>query len=557
MKRKSSVRIAALGMLSACALAAVCAAPCVALADDVAVMATEKTETVDVTTDATGSVSKVEVSETLKNEAAAAQLLDRSELVDIKGKDDATFFINGDSIVWQADGKEIEYSGSINKELPVVVRVSYTLNGQPVSPEQLKGQSGEVVIRYDFENRYPLTETVNGVAVDMFMPFTCMTALMLDGDVFSNVKVSNGKTISDGADTIVMGYAMPGLKTSLGSMAKDSDVPEYFEVSATVRDFQLKSAMTIVTAGLMSDLNVDDMGFEDLDDTSSGLRDAMSELISGADELSSGMHELTVGAQQLKDGSSSLATGADELSEGLYLLTYGRDGKSGLNGSISSYEDLVSGLQEVDDSLSQLADSKQGIPALSAGLSAIADMYPDENTVAQLTAVITSEQSGLDPSTQQALVGLLASTQQVKKVSDGLEQASSGLTKLSEGYSEAVKEAGSLPEGMVQVVSAAKQLYSGSAELADGAHQLDDGIGQLAGGMSEAEEGTDKLGEGLETFDEEGISKIVSTIDDDLGGLKKRLRILSDEASRYDIFAGKEGATPSTVKFVFETAAIE
>lgn len=50
----------------------------------------------------------------------------------------------------------------------------------------------------------------------MYTPFVLMTGMILPQDTFSNVKIDNGKVISDGSRNIVIGFGMPGLQESLG-----------------------------------------------------------------------------------------------------------------------------------------------------------------------------------------------------------------------------------------------------------------------------------------------------------------------------------------------------
>ena len=669
--------------------------PCAALADEEPQIASEKSETVNVTANANGVVEKVEVEAALKNDNSSESLLDSTELVDVKGKDKASFVpVEGD-IVWRADGENVTYTGATDKQLPITMYVTYRLNGLVVNPSEIVGKSGDVSIRYDFVNNYSFNADVNGSNVEMRMPFTCLTALMLNGENFTDVKVTNGKVISDDSDAIIMGYAMPGLKASLGPLAEKADIPEYIEVTAKTTDFSLKSSMTIVTAGLMSDLDIEGMGLEDLNDMSSGLDEGMASLVSGARSLTDGLNALADGASTLgdganaladgastlgtgastladgakklddgahglaggagslddgastlasgaktvnegvsslaggagsvNDGASSLADGASSLSDGLYLLEYGKDGNSGLKGAAASAEQLVGAMTEVESSLNALADPSSGLPAAAGGLAQLAAAMPDDKTLAELESALAA--SDLDANTLQAVIGILESTKQIEPLSSGVSQASDGVSQIAGGYAVIVSQAGQLPEGLRAASDATEQLYQGSSELAGGAKDLSDGTSELASGAQELAEGTSGLAKGaknltegtselaggaqelaegtsgvaegaqkladgtseladgareladgtselssgaktaadgsgeltngLVKYDDEGISKLVSTINDDIGGLKKRIQILSREAAAYDTFSGKASGTSSSVKFIFETAAIE
>ena len=77
--------------------------------------------------------------------------------------------------------------------------------------------------------------------------------------------------------------------------------------------------MTIVSAGLFSDINVEEMGLGDLDGVSSGLANGISQLISGSDELTSGLRQLSDGAGDLASGAGELSDGAEQLSNDDWL----------------------------------------------------------------------------------------------------------------------------------------------------------------------------------------------------------------------------------------------
>ena len=67
--------------------------------------------------------------------------------------------------------------------------------------------------------------------------------MILSQDNFSNVKVTNGKVISDGSRNIVVGVALPGLSESIGLSdtedLDDIDIPDYVEVEADTTNFKL------------------------------------------------------------------------------------------------------------------------------------------------------------------------------------------------------------------------------------------------------------------------------------------------------------------------------
>ncbi len=544
--------------LSAIALSSLALAPSVAAADTAA--PTEKDETVYVYTNADGSVKNAEISTVLKNPDGAAELSDSSNLTDIKGEKDTTFSGSGSSIVWNADGKNVTYKGATASEAPVSIRVSYTLDGQPISPDQLAGKSGRITIRYDFENHSAVTATIRGTTQTIYTPFTCVTALMFDGKDFKNVTVENGKVINDGDDMIVAGFAMPGLKQSLGSMADNADVPDHFTVTADVTNFELKSTMTVVTAGILSELDSSSIGMGDLDDASA-LTDAMNTLIDGSGKLTTGLDALASGASQLSAGTNALTSGADSLSGGIYALAYGYGDTPGLTAARDGATALAGGLSQLSNSLAALANAETGLPAAAGALSTLSAEYADEaSTVAAAQAELAAlaEASGLPhDNIDKVLADASVMSATLAATAPGVEAASAGVYEAAAATATLSSNAQALPAGLSAAVDAAEILQVGAAELEAGAAQLEAAAQQLATSTQEAANGSKTLTQGMQTFNNEGVSRLVNVIENDYGGLLDRMNALSDAAKAYSNFGGITDGTTGTVKFVFETDAIK
>ena len=140
----------------------------------------QKNETVYVLADSDGSVKRIIVSDWIKNVLGENELEDSSELSDIETvKGDTTYVMGGDGTrIWDADGKDVYYSGSIERELPVAVRISYRLNGEAISAEELAGKSGKVTVRFDYTATRCETVTIDGKETALCVPFVMLTGRM-------------------------------------------------------------------------------------------------------------------------------------------------------------------------------------------------------------------------------------------------------------------------------------------------------------------------------------------------------------------------------------------
>lgn len=319
----------------------------------------DKDESVYLISDANGNVNKTIVVDHLKNKDKKDTLEDASNLSDIenvKGKE--KFTQSGDKLTWQAGGKDIYYQGTATEEPPVTQKVTYYLDGKEISPEDLAGKSGKVKIRFDYTNTTSYTETVNGEKQTVSVPFAAITGLVL-GDGFENIEVTNGKAEVSDSSSVVLGYALPGLKDSLGIKDKDLDgdvnIPEYMEMTADVKNFSMPAAMTFVVNA--SDyVSTDGIDTSDLDDMINDLKDASTQLQDGSKTLAEGTDTLADGLSTLQSKLGTFASGVGTLQNGLKTYT---DGVSTLSGGLNTLGNstgaLVSGADKLNSGAGQLA----------------------------------------------------------------------------------------------------------------------------------------------------------------------------------------------------------
>lgn len=321
-----------------------------------------KDETVYVFANADGSRNKIIVSDWLKNTLGENALSDYSELSGIENvKGDESFSGSGD-LTWNANGGDIYYQGTIDKALPVDMKVTYLLDGSEISPADLAGKSGKVTIRYEFANNQYETRTIDGKEEKIYVPFAAITGMLLDNDVFTNVEVKNCRLINDGDRSAVVGIAFPGLTENLGLDSEKVEIPEYFEITADVKNFSLTNTFTVATNEVFNDIEVD--GFEDIDkltEAATKLTDAMDQLIGGSGELADGLETLLSSSDELAQGVNTLAGGSEQLAVGAKTLY---DGTSELTAGV---ETLYGGLSQLDENSAALnAGAKQVFDTLLA-----------------------------------------------------------------------------------------------------------------------------------------------------------------------------------------------
>lgn len=498
-----------------------------------------KDETVYVFTEADGKVNNIIVSDRLKNFAGADKIADKSELSNIENvKGDESFSKDGGNLSWNAAGKDIYYRGSTEKALPVDMKISYTLDGKSVSASEIVGKSGKLTIRFDYKN------TTN-------IPFAAATVMILDGEIFEHVTVENGREMSDGSRTAVIGVSFPNLKDILEVDPEKLRLSEYVEISADVKNFEMTSTFTIITSEPFSNLNTEAFGTADgLSDSISQLESGMNELIIGSSELAGGLDELLdksgelvsgveklyTGSSSLKDGASQLCSGAGELSKGAGEL------EKGLEALDKNSDVLTAGSKQVFESLLeaadvQLASSGAELPKLTV------ENYSQvlEGAIAKLNAAkvdstaVTALKAQLD-SYNQFYNGLISYTQGAAAAKEASAKLRAGAASLESGANELVKGADSLEEGLKSLNDSAPALTDGVAKLSDGSH---------------------KLNEGIVRFNDEGISKLISAFStDELNKLSQNLKAAVEASKEFNSFCGIADDADGSVRFIYRTEAI-
>lgn len=529
----------------------------------------EKEEVVYVITDSDGEVDEIIVNDTLSNKDGLEVIKDTSDLTDIENVKGDEEFTEGDdqSISWKADGNEISYQGNSTKELPVDVKLSFSLDGRPVSASQLAGKSGKVKIRFDYENKETRKVSVKGKEYNVYVPFTMVSGTILDADRFTNVSVENGKAVKEGDKIIVFGYAVPGLKESLDPEDKllgdtDIEVPEYVEITADVKDFELGMTMTAVTNDLLSQIKAEDAGNDDLEEGIDELSDATDKLVDGTGtlaesmgtaykgtktiaenmnkvssgsltlaqalgkytngvdvlyskvpDLKDGVNVLETGASRLAKGAASLKTGTETYVNGVDTLAGGLlgDGTKKNPGYLAGVEALADGASKLSG-LSRLGDVSDAVSLMkSATGSDTTYTMPDGSKSPTLGYAAGAVEGGLE----QVIGGLKemkdsTTGESLKTLAGSMDAAAKTLTSASQAVSSASEDLNSARE------SAGEKIGKAAEEIGSQAANIDKAKDQLEGRQKEINDAIDKKNEEISSRNKE-ISEAKEKINDAAG----------------------------------------
>lgn len=526
----------------------------------------DKAETVYAKADADGTVTETTVEAVLKARDGAT-IEDVAALRDIINKEGDEAYTTGadNALTWENSGNAITYEGKSDAALPVTTRVTYYLNGVETDPADLAGQSGRVRIRFDYTNHTRETVTVDGQEYTVCVPFTAITAVILDGDKFSNIEADNGKVMELDGTTAVLGTAMPGLADSLRltefEPLEDTEIPAYFEVSADVTDFSLDFTATILTPSALDDLDTGDLS--DLDD----LSDTLDDLTGAADELADGTGALADGVQALYDGFHEYADGVQGLNEGTEALADGLtqlydsgtalvDGANALRDGLSAVSGAVGGMTSGDtgsndEMMAQL--NEQLAPVISNyGTTVVTDTVTDADPLAALTA------AGLTGEQQQAVLGAVgvAMGKALQNDTPAMVQGVAGtvsevlMGQLGSGSAE-------LARGADTYVKAVGQVSQGADALAEGSAKLDDASDAMYEGLAELHDGAAELHDGVQEFSDKNTDDLSDDLGSGLRNVVRRLKAVQQAGKNYQTFSGLHNGDTGSVKFIVETAEIK
>ena len=322
----------------------------------------EKKESVYTVLNSDGSVNTITVSDTLHSDSGFSNYQDKSDLQNVENlkSSDPVNSSNG-NLIWNTDATDIYYQGTSNKELPLTVKITYTLDGNVVSADDLVGKSGHLKINIKLSNSSKQSYVVNGKTYNLVTPFVTGIGGMFDDDVFSNVTIDNGKVTSDSSHSIVVGVIVPGLKSGL-SQVLDSDLMHRLDdyladevnIEADVTDFEsptlMMAAATSTDAIKEEFADIDEFSsiFDKLDD----LKEATNELIDGTSSLYDGAVKLNDGVATLQDGTKQLVSGSQQVADGAKsAATGGAKLETGLATLVARNDSLVLGVNQVTDAV--------------------------------------------------------------------------------------------------------------------------------------------------------------------------------------------------------------
>ena len=490
---------------------------------------TSRHERVYVVAGADGTVKSLTDSIRLENRDGLDEIADRTMLTGIQNVSGTeSFTLDGESLTWKAEGKDIVYQGTSDKTPDLLPVVTLTLDGETVTADELENRTGEAVLTVSYQTPEK-------------QPALALTILPLPEEGISDLKLENAFLFSEMGRQILAGWAVPGLDEAL-------KLPASFTVSFHADHVRLPWMMTLASFDPL------DLAYQELEKripvdphtelqeiTSlltalqngetlpvvSGkanllvagintLNDSLTQLNDGAVSLVTGADTLAGGAAGVKDGAASLASGAASLSEGAAGAETGAASlEEGLTALTGSNETLNAGAQALFEGILRAANQQLAASGLDqAGL-----------TLPELTAENYAEvlQAALDQLSSDAVKDLpmaQAARESLAALKEQLDQTSqfvTGLKAYTAGTEQAAAGAATLHTGLTSLNTGAAQLSQGAATLSAGAVSLNEGAATLQTGVKTLQEtGTQKIRDTILTVEKTAAGWMLPYVQNDL-----------------------------------------
>ena len=442
------------------------------------------------------------------------------------------------------DGK-LYYEGTMDAAtaLPWIVKLTYTLDGQPIQPEELGGKSGALVIRLQVTKNPDCTG-------DFFDQYALQVTMQLDTSLAQNITAEGATVANVGAVKQLSYILLPG---------QDTDVT----VTADVTDFAMSA---ISLNGVRLNLGID-LGDLDLTEMLDQLQNGSVQLDDGANALSDGIAQVQAGIDTLNGNSGTLTGGSAQVRAALTQM------QTALNGISASTDELTTllnastqiqnGISQLDEGAAQL-EQQVSFDAYKAilkenGLDLDQVKDGNEQAISQLEQL-----SKVMPQLKDVILLLKGSSANIDAMQTYLDTVHGGIAQLHEGSSTLNSSYAEFDAGVRQLANVLTGMLGNLSVLADGVNQLanqygtlDDGLNAYTDGVAQLKNGVQQLASGAVQLTD-GTGELRSNVGDlDVGDELNTLLDSLNGSGEVQSFLSAENTDVTSVQFAMQTAAIE
>ncbi len=454
---------------------------------------TPKTEVIYGLLEANGSVKAVQVVN-VYTESTIVDYGDYSRVINLSTDDPIT--LQGDRLEGQTETLPLYVQGTLTSTvLPWTIAIHYFVDGTEVTPLQLAGKSGKLLMTVKVEPN-PLANPT--FASNMAL----QVGITLDQHHATDI-VSVNATLAQAAASTQLTYTiLPGKQLETA-------------IEATITDFRM-DAITLNGIRMAMSFEIDPSALTEQLGT---LADAVSELDEGAGDLLNGI-------QALESGFTAYVSGLGQFEAGMAQLAL-------------SMAQLDSGALALSDGLNQLIEQNATLLGGALAIQQATFDAVNANLVGSGLPVLTPENYALILTGNEALASVKARLDGAVGFTQGLQAYLDGVTQLATG-------AQGVSDGLAQVNAANQVLAQTANQLYLSAQQLSGALTQLRQGLATYKKGTAEF-EG-ETADlDDRIAAEIDTL----------INQVSGNGDPVMSFVSEKNTGITAVQFVLRTTAIE
>ena len=477
-----------------------------------------KEETVYSVLNNDGSVNKTFVNTHLLNTNREKELIDKTDLIDIKNINSNDKYTLKDKILkFNSNGNDIFYQGNTSKKLPIDTIVSYKLDNKDIKLKDLLGKKGNVTITIKYINN--TKEYDNSINDYIYTPFVINTITNINKNNIQNIKVKNMKVIDNGLSYMLIGISSPGLYESLKlEELKELDT---IEINYDTTNFSLPQIYIAISNKIInnSDLSVFDK-FDDIYNNIYKLKDSITQISNGSSLINDNLNILLNKLVEIKDGSLKLDVGLKEIIKELNNI------KDSLNDSKNNKMDLINNLININNNT--LNDIDLNLNNLKNNYDKYKLKDIDYNTILNLEIKNKME-----------LYNIKLLYENTYNSNNKLKELIDSNNKVLSSYLETSNSINTLLDKLNMYLN----------EIENGFNNLSSGLEKVVIGVDTINSKMYELNSSISLFNNEGISKI-SIETNKIKDLSNKILLLKNKSSNYDSFTLKDNNTKSTTKFI-------
>lgn len=525
---------------------------CLSLFTTVPVNALTKNETVYSKIDTNGNVIKTTVTDKLINDNKLDTITDLTDLDKIINlSNNNTFNKDNNQITWNTSGNNLTYQGISNKELPISINISYKLDGNSITVDDLLGKSGHVDITLKYTNNERNLVYVNGTNTYLYTPFIVTMGTIIKDTDATNLKITNGKIINNGLSNILVGISAPGLYESLNMYElKDLDT---ISISYDTTSFNLPTIYNVATSKLLEDNDLSIFNkLNTLTSASTSLKENIDALTEGSNKLLESSITLNNGTSQIYQNLSYVNQKLKEINEGAINLD------NGLNDIINTLNKVKESLNNSsnDESIGKLKllidtdlNTANNLKAMNDTLKAKYEEYNLKNITYKeaITADPTMNLYNLKLAYENNYEN---NNQLITLLNSNASALTETLTTLNNIDTEVSNMLSTLTTYLEKAHDGSTELANGTTALSTGVNTLTTKVEELYNGTTALSEGINTLNTGITAYNEEGITPLSNTINNNLSGNINKIKKLADLGNNYQTFTMKNTTDNGETKFI-------